>query len=70
MLGTTEADDINTILSIYCQQICESQVCYLIITEPEHNLAEISRLLMDTSLQLSSTLHSLDNHSYNLNSHC
>lgn len=61
-LGVNEDDDINIILSIYCNILCESRSYYLVITEPEHNPAEITRQLMDTSLQLSSTLHSFESH--------
>ncbi|XP_054160244.1 protein furry homolog [Oppia nitens] len=64
--GISSGDDVdddnivNIVLTVYCNILCESRSYYLVITEPEHNPAEITRQLMDTSLQLSSTLHSLD----------
>ncbi|XP_054160326.1 protein furry-like isoform X2 [Oppia nitens] len=60
--GDDDDDDniVNIVLTVYCNILCESRSYYLVITEPEHNPAEITRQLMDTSLQLSSTLHSLD----------
>jgi len=59
-LGSNEDDDVNVILGMFCQQMCESKDFYVVITESEHNLSEMTRLLMETSFQLSSTLHSLD----------
>ncbi|XP_022655915.1 protein furry-like isoform X2 [Varroa destructor] len=59
-LGSSEDDDMDVVLKIYCRQLCEHRSGYFVVTRPDHDMTEVCHKLRDLNLQLSSTLHQLE----------
>ncbi|GIX72828.1 protein furry homolog [Caerostris extrusa] len=68
IFGNSEEDDIDVILGIFAKHLCENRTGYFMMSQEEHDIANICRQLMDISLQLSSVLHNLE-HSQQERSH-
>ncbi|GBM95380.1 Protein furry [Araneus ventricosus] len=60
IFGNSEEDDIDVILGIYAKHLCENRTGYFMMSQEEHDIANVCRQLMDISLQLSSVLHNLE----------
>ncbi|XP_028968950.1 protein furry [Galendromus occidentalis] len=59
-LGSTEDDDMDVVLKIYCKQLCEHRSGYFVMTRPDYDMTDVCHKLRDLNLQLSSTLHVLE----------
>ncbi|OQR78358.1 protein furry-like [Tropilaelaps mercedesae] len=59
-LGTSEDDDMDVVLKIYCRQLCEHRSGYFVVTRLDYDMTEVCHKLRDLNLQLSSTLHQLE----------
>lgn len=60
LFGNSEEDDVDVILGIYAKHLCENRTGYFMMSQEEHDIADVCRQLMDISLQLSSVLHNLE----------
>lgn len=60
IFGNSEEDDIEVMLSIFAKHLCENRTGYFMMSQEEHDIANVCRQLMDISLQLSSVLHNLE----------
>ncbi|GFQ78118.1 protein furry [Trichonephila clavata] len=67
IFGNSEEDDIDVILGIYAKHLCENRTGYFMMSEKEHDMADVCRQLMDISLQLSSVLHSIEHTQHDRN---